>query len=774
MMKKCLLFSTMLALAFCLPGLTMAEVKEKAGTAGTLEAVTVSGRPEATGPNGGREPVFSPDGSRIAFLSSTLHTPADLWIMNSDGSGARRLTTRGVQGFRWSADGASLRYTTVRKGFEEVLTIAVDGGDEEKRLAGLPAGASLPVYSPDGRLFAVTVPGEQNVRDLWVGTADGERLEAVTEKIGVRSVFWHPDSRKIYYEAGSKSYGVGIWEIDLATMESKSLLGKYIGTPVYSPQAGLVAYPYPVKPGEFEVHTMQLDGTAGGIYPAPRLAGRGIVWDAAGTGVYYLGQDIEKIVPPAEKGLLAWLKGLFSGADPEEAGKSPDKPKQDGQPDGASAPHSKGSISFNRVGVTSLWHLDLASGSERRISPAELHLVDFSFAPDGKGMVLSGVLKDSYTTELFRVDPETGALIRLTPGRASAWLPTPSLDSSKIAYFTNEAGVDSLKIVNLQGAEVAAYPGIVQESGTRLFWLPQSEGLLVFSGRGLLAFTEQGGINFPGSKDHRAFLEADVSIHADKVLLNSIPRYGETPGLYMLEAKDGEFIQSDLRFPPAGEYAAELYMQPRWSLDGKKIAFTDRIDVWTMNEDGLARKWVTNYAERNNAGKERPALASYPVWSVRGEMIAFTLTVFEEKSLLRQLWVMKADGSEPKLLHSQMMDSQFQVYLPEYTSLPFFNFDDTRVIFTAPDNGVPNIYAVDIADATLRRLTEDGAVFPALLPEEGVIVYTSLAGNNEKLMLMGTDGSGKRPLLVKAPEAAKAAAVDTAGKTGKVEELTGK
>jgi hypothetical protein len=109
---------------------------------------------------------------------------------------------------------------------------AVMGGIE-RRLPGLPPGASIPVHSRDGSLFAFTAPGGQNFRDLWIGTVDGKRIEAVTEKMGIRSVFWGPESRKIYYEVGGKGYGVGIWEMDLTTMESKALLNNISDTGLF-------------------------------------------------------------------------------------------------------------------------------------------------------------------------------------------------------------------------------------------------------------------------------------------------------------------------------------------------------------------------------------------------------------------------------------------------------------------------------------------------------------------------------------------------------------
>lgn len=696
-------------------------------------------------PNGGWSAVYSPDGSMIAFLSSTLHTPADLWVMKADGSGARRLTTRGVQDFRWSKDGSAISFVTRRKGFEEVMSIDTGGGGAEKRVPGLPPGAGIPVYSPDGSLFAFTAPGGQNIRDLWIGTSDGKRVEPITEKIGVRSVFWGTDSRKIYYEVGGKGYGVGIWELDLSTMESKAILNKYVGTPAYSAKAGRIAYPYPSNPGEFEVYTMKPDGSDIKTYKAPRLAGRWIAWDTEGQGIYYPGQDIEK-------------------APTDSAAKAP------GDKDAtSSAPHDTTRSDIRHVGVNSLWRLDLATGEEKRISPASLHVSDFSVSSDNKKIALTGVLEKSFSPEIFSLDTASGSLAQLVGSRVSSWMPVLSpQDASKIAFFTNDGTLNTLTVVSNTGERLTSYPGFLLEGDTRFYWLPESDGLAVFSGRGLFAFTEKGPVEFPNKGDFRTYLYADVSIQEDKVLLSVVPRYGETPGLYQLQAVDNKFVLTDLRFPSAPEWAAERYLHPRWSLDGKKIAFTDGIDVWTMKADGTDRKWITNFAREKQEGKGREAAASYPIWSVKADMFCFTLSIYEEKRIIRELWVVKADGTGSKMLFSEEIDSQFQVFQPEYTNQPFFDAADERVIFTVADKGVPNIVSVDIKDGKLRRLTDNGAVYPALAPEEGAIYYTSLEGNTEELWIMNSDGTGKRRFEIKpappekietpAPAAASAAA----------------
>lgn len=677
---------------------------------------TPTGAP-AIPPNGGWKPAWSPDGSSIAFLSATPHTPSDLWVMASDGTAPRRLTTAGAQAFRWTGDGTTLQYSTTRKGFDEIFSISEDGS-EERRVAGLPPNASIPVYSPDESLLAFTAPGETKVRDLWIGTADGSRMEAVTEKLGVRSIVWGPDSRRVYFEPG-ESYGVGLWSLDLATMESKVVLNNYIGTPKYSVPAGRFAYPYPVNPGEYDIHTCDPEGQDEKIYKTPRLEGLQLAWDDTGTGVYYLGRDIGGATaetPPGEQPDLP--PGHMKSRAPERSEEA----------------------------ISSLWHLDFASGAETLASPQELHVTDFAVSPAGSAIVLAGVLQDSYGSELFRLDSGTRAWTRLAASRPSYWMAVPSLDSSKIAFFTNDSEVDTLEVVSLDGAQVATYPGVPADQGTRLYWLPDSDGLLIFSARGIHAFNEDGQIPFPNRKDHRGYLYADVSVRSDKVLLSSIPRFGEFPGLYLLEVEEGAFAQSDLRYPPEPEIAADLYLHPKWSFDESKIAFTDRIDLWVMNADGSDRRWITDFAAsnaRDDAGP--PAVVTRPFWSVAGDWIGHTRLIYGKDSLIRELWIMRPDGSDGRKLFSEPVNSTFLLHIEDYTTGAFFDTGGGWIIYTAMDDGVPNLFRVGMKDGEVQRLTSRGALFPVLLPEEDLILYTSLAGNSESLWQMNSDGTDSRP-----------------------------
>jgi dipeptidyl aminopeptidase/acylaminoacyl peptidase len=61
---------------------------------------------------------------------------------------------------------------------------------------------------------------------------------------------------------------------------------------------------------------------------------------------------------------------------------------------------------------------------------------------------------------------------------------------------------------------------------------------------------------------------------------------------------------------------------PRWSPDGKKIAFTTGSQIWTMDSDGDHKEQVTKLSTG----------AAAPVWSPDGKWIAFTSDVYPECS----------------------------------------------------------------------------------------------------------------------------------------------
>ncbi|HXV43889.1 MAG TPA: hypothetical protein VEC96_12560, partial [Anaerolineae bacterium] len=97
---------------------------------------------------GDTAPAVSPDGGRIAFMSSGRGaTNWEIWVMDAKGSNARRLTENGSnEGLpTWSPDGKSIAYISDSGGVWAVWVMNADGSNQRKlfNMKGSPDGTVL-------------------------------------------------------------------------------------------------------------------------------------------------------------------------------------------------------------------------------------------------------------------------------------------------------------------------------------------------------------------------------------------------------------------------------------------------------------------------------------------------------------------------------------------------------------------------------------------------------------------------------------------------------
>ncbi len=103
------------------------------------------------------EPALAPDGTHVVYALRTQdaagdRTVTELWIVPTDGGSARRLTAGPADTTPvWSPDGTRLAF--LRDGRLAVLPMA---GGEVRVLADLPKPAGPPAWSPDGARLAYT------------------------------------------------------------------------------------------------------------------------------------------------------------------------------------------------------------------------------------------------------------------------------------------------------------------------------------------------------------------------------------------------------------------------------------------------------------------------------------------------------------------------------------------------------------------------------------------------------------------------------------------
>jgi eukaryotic-like serine/threonine-protein kinase len=151
----------------------------------------------STRPDG--NPQFSPDGKRIVFASGrSSRTGFEIWVCDSDGSGAVQLTSFGAHSGtpRWSPDGERIGFDSNVEGQWEVYVVSANGG-RPQRLTSNPASDDSPSWSRDGKwvYFASNRSGAHQVCKM---PANGGEAVPVTRKGGY-SGFESPDGKWLYY-----------------------------------------------------------------------------------------------------------------------------------------------------------------------------------------------------------------------------------------------------------------------------------------------------------------------------------------------------------------------------------------------------------------------------------------------------------------------------------------------------------------------------------------------------------------------------------------------
>jgi len=149
------------------------------------------------------KPAWSPDGHIIAFehRGDGDIVPAQVFLMNADGSNPRRLTpTTGRQYAEsdpaWSVDGSRLVFWSLGYG---IATAPASGGRPQLIYSNFPAVAygTKPVWTPDGRTIGFTANRFSFQPSIWTVPSEGGTARELL--LNGSDAVWSPDGARIAF-----------------------------------------------------------------------------------------------------------------------------------------------------------------------------------------------------------------------------------------------------------------------------------------------------------------------------------------------------------------------------------------------------------------------------------------------------------------------------------------------------------------------------------------------------------------------------------------------
>ncbi|WP_445664886.1 DPP IV N-terminal domain-containing protein [Fodinibius sp. AD559] len=224
-----------------------------------------------TGGGSKTAPAISPDGTRIAYARGS-----HVYVINADGSDDKALST-GTEGVSngntvpsWSPDGSKLAFLSDRDGNLEVYTMNADGTNQ----VNISRNDSIDYmstfsWSPDGsKILFSSDRGSGNDFEVYIANTDGTGIIQLTDNTFFDSIAsWSPDGSKIAFTSNRDSnisdangFEIYIMNADGTGVTRLTNNSSYDSGSVWSPDGDEIAF-ITGRDNNYEIYKMDVDGT---------------------------------------------------------------------------------------------------------------------------------------------------------------------------------------------------------------------------------------------------------------------------------------------------------------------------------------------------------------------------------------------------------------------------------------------------------------------------------------------------------------------------------